>query len=242
MREGSRPTPTQAQLDAICGECNRQGMRSVVHAFTSAVKMAVEAGCTAIEHGTGGMTDETLALMAAKGTFFDPTVGVVTENYVANKDKYLGVGDYTAEAFAMMEKLIADPKPPEEFIRSLKVPSLKIVYGSDAVAGAHGHNAEGLLYRIKFGGQDPMQALVSATSLAAESLNLGSEIGTIAPVARRLHGVRGVPVQIRRRSGPGQLPLIGSMIVLTREMRVAGTPAALAWLRISSSLCARYTQ
>ena len=36
-------------------------------------------------------------------------------------------------------------------------------------------------YRIKFGGQDAMQALVSATSLAAESLNLGNEIGTIAP-------------------------------------------------------------
>ena len=58
--------------------------------------MAAQAGCPAIEHGTGGMTDEALALMAAKGTFFDPTVGVVTENYVANKDKYLGVGNYTA--------------------------------------------------------------------------------------------------------------------------------------------------
>jgi imidazolonepropionase-like amidohydrolase len=151
VREGSRPTLTQAQLDAICGECNSQGLRSVVHAYTSAVKMAVQAGCTAIEH------------------------------YVANKDKYLGVGNYTAEAFSMMEKLIANPTPPEEFIRSLKVPGLKIVYGSDATAGAHGHNAEGLLYRTKFGGQDAMQALVSATSRAAESLNLGNEIGTIAP-------------------------------------------------------------
>jgi imidazolonepropionase-like amidohydrolase len=181
IREGSRPTVTQAQLDAICGECNNQGLRSVVHAYTSAVKMAVQAGCTAIEHGTGGMDDETLALMAAKGTFFDPTVGVVTENYVANKDKYLGIGNYTAAAFEMMEKLIANPTPPEDFIRSLTVPGLKIVYGSDAVAGAHGHNAEGLLYRIKFGGQDAMQALVSATSLAADSLGLGNEIGTIAP-------------------------------------------------------------
>jgi imidazolonepropionase-like amidohydrolase len=181
IREGSRPTVTQAQLDAICSECNSQGLRSVVHAYTSAVKMAVQAGCTAIEHGTGGMDSETLALMAAKGTFFDPTVGVVTENYVANKDKYLGIGNYTAAAFAMMEELIANPTPPEEFIRSLEVPGLKIVYGSDAVAGAHGHNAEGLLYRIKFGSQDAMRALVSATSLAAESLNLGSEIGTIAP-------------------------------------------------------------
>ena len=32
VREGSRPTLTQAQLDVICGECNSQGLRSVVHA------------------------------------------------------------------------------------------------------------------------------------------------------------------------------------------------------------------
>jgi imidazolonepropionase-like amidohydrolase len=63
----------------------------------------------------------------------------------------------------------------------MKVPGLKIVYGTDAVAGAHGHNEEGLIFRIQQGGQSPMDALISATSLAAQSLGLGDRIGTIAP-------------------------------------------------------------
>jgi imidazolonepropionase-like amidohydrolase len=38
-----------------------------------------------------------------------------------------------------------------------------------------------LVYRVEQGGQDPMAAIVSATSLAAESLRLGDRTGTIAP-------------------------------------------------------------
>ena len=181
IREGSAATLEQKHLDIICDESAKQGLRSVVHAYTVAVKMAVQAHCTTIEHGTAGMSDEVLALMARQGTYYDPTLGVVTENYVANKDKYLGVGNYTEQAFAMMEELLAKPHPPSEFQRALKVPGLKIVYGSDATAGAHGHNAEGLLFRIQAGGQAPMDALVSATSTAAESLGLGDRIGVIAP-------------------------------------------------------------
>ena len=56
--------------------------------------------------------------------------------------------------------------------------------GSDAVAGAHGRNAEELVERVRQGGQRPMDAIVSATSLAAESLNLDKTIGKIAPAYR----------------------------------------------------------
>ena len=51
----------------------------------------------------------------------------------------------------------------------------------DAVAGAHGRNAEELIYRVRDGGQDPMDAIISATSRAAESLGLADAIGTVAP-------------------------------------------------------------
>ncbi len=180
-RDGSRPLLTQDQLDAICDEAHRQGLRTLVHAYTVAVKMAVSAGCTTIEHGSRGMTDEVMAMMVKSGTFYDPTLGVVSENYLANKDKYLGIGNYTAEVFAQMEEAAKRaPRPPDEFLRALKVPGLKIVYGTDATAGAHGYNAEGLIYRI-LNGEPPMSALVSATSVSAASLGLGSEIGTIAP-------------------------------------------------------------
>ena len=62
-----------------------------------------------------------------------------------------------------------------------KTPGLKLVFGTDAVAGAHGRNAEELVCRVRRGGQSAMDALVSATSRAAESLRLESQIGRIAP-------------------------------------------------------------
>jgi imidazolonepropionase-like amidohydrolase len=58
---------------------------------------------------------------------------------------------------------------------------LKIVFGTDAVAAAHGHNIEEMIYRVEKGGQQPGAAIISATSLAAESLNLGDKIGMLAP-------------------------------------------------------------
>ncbi len=59
--------------------------------------------------------------------------------------------------------------------------ALKIIYGTDAVAGAHRRNCEEFIVRVRDGGQDPMAALVSATSLSAESLGLGNTIGSVAP-------------------------------------------------------------
>jgi imidazolonepropionase-like amidohydrolase len=58
---------------------------------------------------------------------------------------------------------------------------VKILFGTDAVAGSHGRNAEEFVYRVKDAGEKPMDALIGATSLAAESMGLGGEIGTVAP-------------------------------------------------------------
>jgi imidazolonepropionase-like amidohydrolase len=49
------------------------------------------------------------------------------------------------------------------------------------VAGAHGRNAEELVCRVRRGGQTAMDAIMSATSRAAESMQLGKELGRIAP-------------------------------------------------------------
>jgi imidazolonepropionase-like amidohydrolase len=55
------------------------------------------------------------------------------------------------------------------------------VLGTDAVAGAHGRNAEEFIYRVKDGGDTPMDALMSGASVAAESLGMGDQIGALAP-------------------------------------------------------------
>jgi len=178
IRQGGNMTLSPEQLNAACDEAKKQGLRVVVHAYKDAVRAATLAGCTQIEHGTLA-TDDDLKLMASKGTYLDPQAGLVIENYLLNKEKYLGTPGYTAEGFAAMEKIL--PINHELVRRASRIPGLKIVFGTDAVAGAHGRNTEEFIDRVRDAGVDPMTAMISANSLAAEAMGLADQIGSIAP-------------------------------------------------------------
>ena len=67
------------------------------------------------------------------------------------------------------------------FRHAMKTPGLKVVFGTDAVAGADGRNAEEFIDRVRDCGVDPMTAMVSAKSLGAQAMRLGDQIGTIVP-------------------------------------------------------------
>jgi imidazolonepropionase-like amidohydrolase len=179
IRDGGKQTMTEEQLQAVCGEANAIGMRTMVHAHSpESIKASVNAGCQQIEHGVFA-TDEVLKLMADKGVYFDPNVGVVLQNYLANKSHFLGIGNYNEEGFAFMEKGLA---LNEAMIKkAVATPKLMMVIGTDAVAGAHGHNADEIVARVRQGGQKPMDAIISATSLAARSMRLEKTVGTLAP-------------------------------------------------------------
>jgi len=178
IRQGGGMTLSQEQLNAACDEAKKQGLRTLVHAYKEAVRAASLAGCTEIEHGTLA-TDDDLRWMAEKGTYLDTQAGLVIENYLLNKEKYLGTSGYTAEGFTAMEKIL--PMNHDLVRRAAKTPGLKMVFGTDAVAGAHGRNAEELIDRVRDCGVDPMAAMISANSLAAEALAMGDQIGSIAP-------------------------------------------------------------
>ena len=108
------------QLQAICGEAKAQGLRTMVHAHSvSSIKAAVNAGCNQIEHGVFA-DDETLKLMADKGVYFDPQICLVFRNYLDNRAKYEGIGNYNEAGFAAMEKAI--PMSTEMFKHALKTP------------------------------------------------------------------------------------------------------------------------
>jgi imidazolonepropionase-like amidohydrolase len=173
-------TLSPEQLNAACSEAKAQGLRTLVHAYRDAVRAATLAGCTEIEHGLGA-SDDDLKLMAEKGTYFDPQAGLLLETYIQNKDKYVGTPFYpdTLEGFAVFEKVL--PLNHELMRRAVKIPGLKMVFGTDAVAGAHGRNAEEFVDRVRDGGVDPMAAMVSAQSLGAEALGMAGRIGSIAP-------------------------------------------------------------
>jgi imidazolonepropionase-like amidohydrolase len=179
IRDGGKQTMTDEQMAAICGEANAAGMRSMVHAHSSeSIKASVLGGCKQIEHGVFA-DQEVLTLMAERGVYFDPNIGLVLQNYLEHKPQYMGIGNYNDEGFAAMEKAI--PLNYEMFKKALATPKLKIVYGTDAVAGAHGRNIEEAVVRVQKGGQKPMDAIVSLTSLSAEALGMKDQIGAIAP-------------------------------------------------------------
>ena len=194
IREAGLPTLDQEQLSAACDEAARLGVRAVVHAHAAeAAIRAARAGCTTLEHG-GLVNDEALDLMTAEGVFYDPHTSLVIQNYLDNKERFIGIGNYTEEGFQHMERLLVGMR--DIFANALSRPNLKIVFGTDALAGSHGRNWEELIYRVTVGGQDPMAAVVSATSLAAESLGLEDEIGTLAPgFEADLIGVDGNPAE-----------------------------------------------
>jgi imidazolonepropionase-like amidohydrolase len=179
IREGGAQTLSDAQLQAACGEAKTLGLRTIVHAHSpESAKAATLAGCTSIEHGAY-VTDQVFDLMAQHGTYYDPNIGLVLQNYLETKPKYFGIGNYNEEGFAFMEKGVAIVR--DTFKKALTHKNLKIIYGTDANAGAHGQNYREFIVRVRDGGQDPMVALISATSLSAESLNMGNQIGSIAP-------------------------------------------------------------
>jgi imidazolonepropionase-like amidohydrolase len=178
IREGGVTTMSLEQLTALCGEAKAHGLRSLVHAHSEeSIRLSVLAGCTQIEHGVFA-TPDVMRLMAERGTYFVPQCGLVFRNYFAHRAAYLGIGNFSEEGFAAMERAL--PLATNVIRQASAIPGLKLVWGTDAAAGSHGKNIDDLVCRVKEGGQPPMAALISATSRAAEALRLDKEIGTIA--------------------------------------------------------------
>jgi imidazolonepropionase-like amidohydrolase len=177
IRDGGKMNVTQEQVDAVCGEAKAQGLRTIVHAHDpQSILASVKAGCTEIEHGLFA-DDASIKAMKDANVYFDPNIGLVLQNYLENKDKFMGSGNFNDEGFASMQNVL--PNVAQSFKKGLAA-GLKMPMGTDAVAGAHGQNAREIVARVA-AGQKPMDAIIGATSLSAQSMNLGDTIGTIAP-------------------------------------------------------------
>jgi imidazolonepropionase-like amidohydrolase len=178
VREGGGQTLSDAQIAAACGEAKILGKSVWVHAHAAAaVRAASNAGCTTVSHGFQ-ITDAEADLMAKNGTYFEPQTGLLLQNYLENKARYLGFGNYNEDGFKFMEAAI--PQSLDMFKLALRHRDLKIIMGTDANAGAHGRNAEEIIYRVQKGGQGAMDAIIGATSLNAAALKLQDRIGALA--------------------------------------------------------------
>ena len=193
-REGGGQTMTDEQVAAACGEAKAVGLRSWVHAHSpSSIRAAVNGGCTVVTHGSQATTAE-LQMMASRGVYFEPNIGLVSQNYLENRSRYYGIGNFDDQGFAFTEKGI--PMKLEMFKNALKASGLKLLMGTDAGAGAHGRSAEEIIYRVQMAGQRAADALAGATSLNAQSIELADRIGTIAAgMDADLIAVEGDPIK-----------------------------------------------
>ena len=178
QRVGATPTITEGQLRVLCDEAKAVGLRSMVHAYRSQTGAAARAGCREIEHGTYSTQADVDATVRA-GAYLSPQVGLVVQNYLENRARYVGVGGFTDEGMNIMERDL--PRDFEICTLAVRTPGAKVVFSTDATAGAHGRNAEEFVGRVQHCGQTPMAALVSANSLAAEAIGMSDRIGSLMP-------------------------------------------------------------
>src|SRR5262249_44547604 len=120
--------------------------------------------------------------MVEKGTYIDPQAGTLFENYILNKARYAGTPYFAKTEEEVEENYKPAIQMAKEFVRrAAKIKGLKIVFGSDALAGLHGRNAEESINRVGACGVDPMTTRVPANALAAEAMGMADQIGSIAP-------------------------------------------------------------
>lgn len=170
-KDGSGPQFTDEELKAIIETAKDYGMHTAAHAHgTEGMKRAVLAGITTIEHGTK-MTDEVMELMKQKGTYYVPTISA--GKFVAEKAKEPGY----YHPLVVPKALEIGPQIQMTFGKAYKK-GVKIAFGTDAGVYPHGENGKEFGYMVE-AGMPPMEAIKSATIVAATVLGMQDKVGTL---------------------------------------------------------------
>jgi imidazolonepropionase-like amidohydrolase len=166
----SQPTLTVEELKAIVDEAHGWQKKVACHAYNGiGLQRALDGGCDSIEHGLE-ITDAQIAQMASQGTWYCPTLSPYYEDW-APADTPAGKRDRARAATHEIS-----------FKKALQA-HLKIVFGTD-IGGMPWTESMAQEFRRMVGfGMSPMDAIHSATSRAAEMLDMKGEIGVLAPGA-----------------------------------------------------------
>ena len=155
---GARQYSTE-ELLAIVDEAHRAGLKVAAHCHgDEAIRVAVECGFDCIEHGSL-MSDETMDLFIERGTFLVATT-------------YLADGMDTSHADPVLQAKAAEVFPrARQTISNAIARGARIACGTDAPAIPHGRNAKELIALVERG-MTPIQAIRSATTVAAELIDV----------------------------------------------------------------------
>ena len=166
----SQPTLTVEELKAIVDEAHGWGKKVACHAYNGiGMQRALDGGCDSIEHGLE-ITDAQMAQMLRQGTWYCPTLSPYYDDW-ATADTPAGQRDR------------ARARVHETTFRKALQAHLKIVYGTDMGGIPWTEPLAQEFARLTSLGMLPMDAIQSATSRAAELLDMKGEIGVIAPGA-----------------------------------------------------------
>jgi imidazolonepropionase-like amidohydrolase len=166
----SQPTLTLEELKAIVDETHGWGRKVACHAYNGiGLQRALDGGCDSIEHGLE-ITDAQIAQMARQGTWYCPTLAVYYHDW-APADTPSGQRDRKRAA-----------EHGVSFQKALKA-RVKIVFGTDMGGIPWTEPIAQEFARMTEFGMSPMDAIRSATSRAAEMLDLAGQIGVVAPGA-----------------------------------------------------------
>ena len=172
-KSGQNPQFTLEEMQALIETATDYGMGVAAHAHgAEGMRRAIIAGIRSIEHGTY-MTPEIMDLMIEHGTFFVPTM--LAGKFVGEKAL---VNGYFPEVVRPKAAAIG-PVLLDTFSKAYKA-GVKIAFGTDSGVSAHGENAQEFELMVN-GGMSPMQAIQSATIIAADLLFESNNLGQIAP-------------------------------------------------------------
>jgi len=162
---------TEDEMRAAVEEAARRGTYATAHAHgAEGMKSAMRAGVRSIEHGSL-MDDEAIAMMKAKGVFL--VADIYDGDWI---DEYGKAHGWPAET---LRKNFDTTEAQRVGFRKAVKAGVKIAYGTDAGVYPHGLNARQMKYMVRYG-MTPMQAIQSATTVAAELMKK-TDVGAVAP-------------------------------------------------------------
>jgi len=166
----SQPTLTVEELKAIVDETHGWGKKVACHAYSGiGLHRALDGGCDSIEHGLD-LDDTAVAQMLKQGTWYCPTLSAYYHDW-APADTPMGQRD---------RKRVSVHIP--SFQKAMKA-GVKIVFGTDMGGIPWTEPMTQEFLRMAEFGMTPVDAIKSATSRAAEMLDMEGQIGVVAPGA-----------------------------------------------------------
>jgi imidazolonepropionase-like amidohydrolase len=175
LTEGTTPGApefSEDEIRAAVEEAGLYGTHVAAHAHgAEGIKRAVRAGVRSIEHGSL-MDDEAIELMASHGTYL--VADIYDGDWIAEEGAR---GGWSPDVMRKNDETTGAQR--DGFEKAVKA-GVTIAYGTDSGVYPHAWVGKQFAYMVRYG-MTPMEAIRSATVMAAELMGWRDRVGSIAP-------------------------------------------------------------